>query len=178
MQGSSDMDGLKRRTVKLSGKKEFGTMRSQAGPKLEPAPLRQAFSAWRPAELSPTDQVHMEVLYGLTGLFAAIHDQPEAFVSDPILLRKALGCQHQFADQRRIGLCELKWGCDRFFRHKQDVDRGHWLDIAEGDDLLIFVLYGRGDLPRDDLLKECHIGYRASARPFGRSADRFPATIK
>jgi hypothetical protein len=123
------------------------------------------------AERFSAKNVKMEMENDLTRVWAIVGHHPVARFSDASLRCHLLNGTHKVAHQCRIPYWDLVEGRDVLLRDHQEVHRGLWVDILEGQDMVIFIDLGRRDLPPDDLTKEA-VGRQTNHLQGGATQDR------
>lgn len=119
---------------------------------------KSAFRQVRADTVCPED-VRVDVKNGLTDAVAGV--EYEAILTARSLVGKVLGDGHNIGEQLRVSCRELrdvrKLGG---LGYDEQVHRGLWRNIREGDDSLVFVDDRGRDFARDDALENGGFGDR------------------
>lgn len=99
----------------------------------------------------------MQVGNALAAILAVVDNKPEAFISPckPEVTGNFSGYEEQVPQRVALIIIGLTNSGYCFFRDDQDVLRGLWIDIPEGDRVVILVDNVRRNLARYDSLEQC-----------------------
>lgn len=96
----------------------------------------------------------MEMEDDLACIWAVVGDDPVAGFSDSSLRCHLLDGTEQMADQGCISSRDLMNGRNVLLRNDQQMNWRHWVDVLEGQHMVVLKDLGGRDLPPDDLAKE------------------------
>jgi hypothetical protein len=110
-------------------------------------------SARRPFQSAASDEVNVEMKYGLPG-FRTDVEHGAVSVFDIAFTRDLRGDEVTTADEFRVF-----WSCflqppDVFLRHHQHMRRGLRVDVFEGEGVIVLVDFSRGDFVPDHAAEE------------------------
>lgn len=104
-------------------------------------------------QISPTQQVHVQMRNGLTRSFLAVDDKPVTFIETK-LAGELHRHQMQMSNEVSVGLAQIGVGRQDFLGNDEKVNGGLRVDIMKGETEIVFMNDLRGDLLVDDLEKE------------------------
>ena len=95
----------------------------------------------------------MEMRHRFTAIQSVIDDEAVAGTLQPEMIRDLGGLQQQMAQQTMIIRRGVGNAWDGFSRHDEDVRWRLRIDVVEGQDQVVFIDDGGGDVFVDDLLE-------------------------
>ena len=112
--------------------------------------------ARRPGHLAPAEDVDMQVKDALGTMLAVIDNNAEAVVKQRLLPGDLLRREHELAQDALMALLGLTDACQAVpvLRNAEDVRRCLRRDIAEAQDVVCLVHYGRRDFAGNYLIKD------------------------
>ncbi len=137
----------------------------------------------RPPHQAAPQQMQMQVIDALPGLWSAIDGQSIPVPADPPLFRDPVGHIDHPEQQAGVLSAHVTHRRDVFLRHDQYVDRRSGTDVLKGEDLLVPEHFFGIDLLLEDLAEETVLGQgyppAAAIRPsvqaaYGRTRTRSP----
>src|SRR5690606_23161862 len=105
-------------------------------------------SSGRPGELTTSDEVKMDVVYGLQAVIAAVVHQAETLFRQPQFLGHLRGSGDDFPHQLRLFL-RLQERGNVFFGDDQHMDRRRGINVPESQNLVVFIHLFGGNGPFD-----------------------------
>ena len=109
----------------------------------------------------------MQVRHGLAGIRAVVEHEAKTILLEAKLLRDRGGFEHQMAEHLVILRRRFGDARDGFLRNQQNVRRRLWVDVAKGDDEVVFINDLRRDFARDDFFKQGLVHTLSSGRRIG-----------
>ena len=118
----------------------------------------------RPRHRAAAEDVQVDVEHRLPGVRVAVENRPVAPIGVTGSFRERRTPSHDLPDKAVIIGSELVEAGDMASRDDQHVRRCLRVDVLEGDDAVVLVDDGCGDLTRDDLAEQAvgHSGLRSS----------------
>lgn len=92
----------------------------------------------------------VDVEDGLLAVLAGVGDHAEAAFVDAEFAGGRLDALVDFQEGLGVVLVEAEHVLDVFFRDDEGVGRGDRVDVVEGEDVVVFVDFFRGDFACDD----------------------------
>lgn len=107
--------------------------------------------------MSATDDVGVQVVDRLPGVAVGIYDSPIAALLDPVVLGHLPRQLKDGGEDLGVGLLRLRKGDDMGLGDDEDVNRGLWVNVPEGDGVIAFRHDGGRNLALDDAAEETGI---------------------
>jgi hypothetical protein len=98
--------------------------------------------------------VQVDVKDRLPGLGVAIEDRAIAAIGKPVVFRDGGRATDHFPDQPIVGVPQIVQRRDVPSRDDEDVHRRLWVDVLEGDEMLVLMDDRCRDFPFDDLAEQ------------------------
>jgi len=117
-----------------------------------------------PGEFAAGEEVEVEMWDFLAGVAAVVEDEAVATFDKAELLGDGGGFYQKMAEDGVVIGRGIFEGGDRFAGDDEDVGGRHGFDVAEGDDVFVFVDDGGGDFFVADALEEGFAHRMADAR--------------
>lgn len=96
----------------------------------------------------------MQMRHGFAGVRAVVEDEPKTILREAEFLRDLARLEHQVAENLVIFSRRFGDAGNGFLRNQQNVRRGLRVDVAKGDDEVVFINDLRRDFARDDFFKQ------------------------
>jgi hypothetical protein len=119
--------------------------------------------AWRPVHRPATEQVKVQVINSLSGLWPLVHDEPVAIAIDLPLVGDPVRHLEKMNEHRCVSRLQVVDGRDVLFWNDEHMRRGNRTDVFEGDHLVVTEDLLRRDLSRKDLAEQAILGHRQSS---------------
>jgi hypothetical protein len=103
--------------------------------------------------MPPTKYMKMHMKHGLTRISAVV-DYHSEVIADSFGTRNLGSAECDFAKQSNILFCGIYDTRHVLSGNNKYMGRGLWIDVTEGNDLLIFVYRVRGNLASDDFAEQ------------------------
>jgi hypothetical protein len=92
----------------------------------------------RPGQCTISQQVHVDMKYGLTGFLITVHHQPVPVIVDTSLVRDILRGTKKFTHDHLVIVDDVINRRDMFFRDNKKMYRSLGINIIEGEHVIIF----------------------------------------
>jgi hypothetical protein len=114
--------------------------------------------AGRPVHLAPAHEVDVEVVDGLAAFGAGADDDAVAF-AEPLLARDVGRCVKKTAKQGFVSGFSMGQRREMLLRDDQNVRRRLWVDVVEGEDLIVFPNLLRRNRAGSDFAEDAVHGF-------------------